>query len=281
MASPLEGIRVLDMTVFQQAPYATAMYDLLWRDFCDWYLEAIKPTVASSPAQRSVLRATLDAILRLLHPIAPYITEAIHERVRALPPTASISGLNLVGDAKEAARRAGATWSGMLCREMWPRAEASLRNADAEATFERLRGLVTACREVRSQHQVAPKRRVKLHVDAALAKEIAAAGGLVETLAGLAEVSTVKPTAAAVTFSFDSKECFLSDLADQVDAGAEQERLTKQVADLDKSILALEGRLSNPGYADRAPKHLVDQTRDQLTKAKADRDAAKAALEKL
>ena len=266
---------------YQYAPYATAMYDLLWRDFCDWYLEAIKPTVASSASQRAVLRATLDAILRLLHPIAPYITETIHERVRSLPPTAAIAGLDLAGDPKDAARRARAKWSGMLCREAWPKADASLRDAHAESSFERLRQLVTACREVRSQHQVAPKRRVKLHVDAALAKEIAASGGLVETLAGLAEVSAAKPSGAAVTFSFDSKECFLSDLADQVDAGAERERLTKQVADLEKSITALEGRLGNPGYADRAPKHLVDQTRDQLTKAKADRDAASAALAKL
>ncbi len=266
---------------YQYAPYATAMYDLLWRDFCDWYLEAIKPTVASSPAQRAVLRATLDAILRMLHPIAPFITEAIHERVRSLPPTAAIAGLDLVGDRNDGARRASAKWSGMLCREVWPRTDASLRDAEAEATFERLCQLVTACREVRSQHQVAPKRRVKLHVDAALAKEIAAAGGLVETLAGLAEVSAMKPAGTAVTFSFDSKECFLGDLADQVDAGAEQERLTKQIAELDKSIVALEGRLANPGYADRAPKHLVDQTRDQLAKAKADRDAARAALAKL
>ncbi len=266
---------------YQYAPYATAMYDLLWRDFCDWYLEAIKPTVASSASQRAVLRATLDAILRMLHPIAPYITEAIHERVRSLPPTAAIAGLDLAGDAKDAARRASAKWSGMLCREMWPKADASLRDSHAEATFERLRQLVTACREVRSQHQVAPKRRVTLHVDAALAKEIAAAGGLVETLAGLAEVAAAKPAGAAVTFSFDSKECFLSDLADQVDAGAERERLAKQVADLDKSIAALEGRLGNPGYADRAPKHLVDQTRDQLAKAIADREAARAALAKL
>lgn len=263
------------------APYATAMYDLLWRDFCDWYLEAIKPTVASSASQRAVLRATLDAILRMLHPIAPYITETIHERVRSLPPTASIAGLDLAGDPKDAARRASAKWHGMLCREHWPKADASLRDERAESSFERLRQLVTACREVRSQHQVAPKRRVTLHVDAALAEEIGAAGGLVETLAGLAEVSTAKPAGAAVTFSFDSKECFLSDLADQVDAGAERERLTKQIADLDKSIVALEGRLANPGYADRAPKHLVDQTRDQLAKAKTDRDAARAALAKL
>jgi len=266
---------------YQYAPYATAMYDLLWRDFCDWYLEAIKPTVASSASQRAVLRATLDAILRMLHPIAPYITETIHERVRALPPTASIVGLDLAGDAKDAARRAVAKWNGLLCREAWPKADPSLRDERAEASFERLRQLVTACREVRSQHQVAPKRRVKLHVPADLAPEITSAAGMVETLAGLADAGASKPTGASVSFMFDSRECFLSDLADQVDAGAERERLTKQITDLDKSIGALEGRLGNPGYADRAPKHLVDQTRDQLAKAIADREAARAALAKL
>jgi valyl-tRNA synthetase len=57
--------------------------------------------------------------------------------------------------------------------------------------------------------------------------------------------------------------------------------LTKQIADMDKSIATLEGRLNNPGYADRAPPAMVQQTRDQLTKAKADRDAAAAALAKL
>ncbi|MBX3367776.1 MAG: class I tRNA ligase family protein [Phycisphaeraceae bacterium] len=266
---------------YQYAPYATAMYDLLWRDFCDWYLEAIKPTVASSAPQRAVLRATLDAILRMLHPIAPYITEAIHERVRSLPPTAAIAGLDLVGEPKDAARRANAKWNGLLCREHWPKADAALRDAEAEASFERLRQLVTACREVRSQHQVAPKRRVKLHVHADLAAEITSAAGMVETLAGLAEAGVSKPTGASVSFMFDSKECFLSDLADQVDASAERERLTKQIVDLDKSITALEGRLGNPGYADRAPKHLVDQTRDQLAKAIADREAARANLARL
>ncbi len=263
------------------APYATTMYDLLWRDFCDWYLEAIKPTVASSASQRAVLRATLDAILRMLHPIAPYITETIHERVRSLVPTPAIAGLNLAGDPRDTSRRASASWSGLLCREAWPKAAPSLRDEQAEESFERLRQLVTACREVRSQHHVLPKRRVKLHVDGTLAKEIACSGGLVETLAGLAEVLTTKPAGTAVTFNFDSNECFLSDLADQVDAGTERDRLSKQIADLDKSIAALEGRLGNPGYADRAPKHLVDQTRDQLVRAIADRDAAQASVKKL
>jgi valyl-tRNA synthetase len=73
----------------------------------------------------------------------------------------------------------------------------------------------------------------------------------------------------------------LSDLADAVDAGADRARLEKQVADLTKSIATLEGRLSNPGYTDRAPPAMVQQTRDQLAKAQAEREAAQNALARL
>ena len=67
---------------YQFSAYAQAMYDLMWRDFCDWYLEAIKPTVAESRAQQAVLAHTLESIVRLLHPLVPFITEAIWERLR-------------------------------------------------------------------------------------------------------------------------------------------------------------------------------------------------------
>jgi valyl-tRNA synthetase len=66
-----------------------------------------------------------------------------------------------------------------------------------------------------------------------------------------------------------------------VDADAEHSRLSKLIADLDKSIATLEGRLSNPGYALKAPPHMVQQTKDQLEKAKAEREAAAHALSKL
>ena len=56
---------------------AEALYDLVWRDFCDWYLEGIKPTIRSNPEQQAVLAATLDAILRMLHPVCPFVTETL------------------------------------------------------------------------------------------------------------------------------------------------------------------------------------------------------------
>ncbi|HEX8876779.1 MAG TPA: valine--tRNA ligase [Phycisphaerales bacterium] len=260
---------------FEYSNYAQSVYDLLWRDFCDWYLEAIKPTVASDPRQQAVLRASLDTILRLLHPIMPYVTEAIYEQVRLLP-AASIDGLTLAAPRK----------GDLLCTAGWPTAAPSLRDAAAEAAFERTRSLVTALREARSQHQVAPKRKVTLHAPASLLKPDEAA--LVQTLALVETIDTGTQPTGAVAITFEGKQLFLSNLRDAAAAtapgatgsvnDAERERLTKLIADSEKSIATLEGRLNNPGYAQKAPPAMVKQTQDQLAKAKADRDAAKAAL---
>ena len=80
---------------------------------------------------------------------------------------------------------------------------------------------------------------------------------------------------------YEGQEYRLSDLADAVDASVEKERLTKELADLNKAIGGLEGRLSNPGYTDKAPEHLVNQTRAELEQKKQDRDSMQASLSKL
>jgi valyl-tRNA synthetase len=158
---------------------------------------------------------------------------------------------------------------------------ASLRDEAAEREFGRVQALVTAIREVRAQHNVPPKRRVILHLPKSLESSLHAALPLVQTLAGVGTVTANPPTAAAVAFTFEGAECKLSDLADAVDAGAERARLEKLIADLDKTIKTLEGRLANPGYAEKAPPHMVQQTKDQLAKATSDREAAAAAFRKL
>ncbi len=260
---------------YEYSAYAQGVYDLLWRDFCDWYLEAIKPTVRQNAAQKAVLRATLDAILRLLHPICPFITEAIHERLRTIP-AAPVHGLTL-GEAN------------LLCLAPWPTAEGSLHNADAEARFERLRSLIGAIREARAQQSIPPKRRITLHLHAGakdLAGQIQDAAGLVETMAGL-ERATLDPAPSGEPTSpltFEAMEHRLGGLFDAASGGdldAEKARLNKKVEDLSKEIAALEGRLNNPGYAQRAPAALVQQTRDQLATKVAERDATSAALKGL
>lgn len=256
---------------FQFSSYASTMYDLLWRDFCDWYLEAIKPTVASDSRQRAVLAATLDVIVRLLHPIMPFVTEVIFEHTRAA--AGAVPGVQLGTPRK----------GELLCTAPWPTVDAALKDPAAEAEFEHLRGLITAIREVRAQHQVQPKRKITLHVPKPRLAKLQTSQLLVATLAGLEEITDqpAPPGGKSVAFAFDAAEFTLGNLADEVDSGSEAARLTRLTADLDKSISTLESRLANPGYALKAPPNMVQQTKDQLDKAKAQRSAAAAALEKL
>jgi valyl-tRNA synthetase len=255
---------------FEFSSYGQTVYDLLWRDFCDWYLEAIKPTVATDAGQRAVLRATLDTILRLLHPIMPYVTEAIYEQVRGIQ-AGSVAGVTL-----------GAPRKGeMLVTAAWPRVDGALRDEGAEREFERMRALVTAIREVRSQHNVQPRRKVTLHAPSAGMAALRGIQPLVATLAGLEAITDRPPAGPSVEFVSEGAEYRLSDLADAVDSGAETARLTKLIADLEKSVTTFEGRLANPGYAAKAPPAMVQQTKDQLEKARAELGAARKALEAL
>jgi valyl-tRNA synthetase len=260
---------------FEFSSYATTMYDLLWRDFCDWYLEGIKPTVANDAHQRAVLANALESILRLLHPVMPFVTEAIWEKVRDLK-SAPVAGITL-GPSRN---------NGLLATAGWPIVADSLKDAKAEADFERVRSLVTSIRDVRAQHQVLPRRKVTLHIPAGFALD-ADASALASTCANLEVITKDAPRAEAastgvVAFSFDGQQFHLTNLRDAAAAGAsndaEKARLTKLVADLTKSVATLEGRLNNPGYADKAPPHMVQQSKDQLAKAKAELATAQATL---
>ena len=250
--------------------YADAIYDLLWRDFCDWYLESIKPTVGTDPNQAAVLRHVLDSILRLMHPVTPFITEAIHERLSAIPMR-EIEGFGF-DETKS---------SETLCQSGWPEPDQSLRDEVAEEAYGRLVALTTAIREVRASNKVPPKRKVVFHVSGELANDVARWSPMIETLCNLKEVSNDTAPESSAAFVFEGAEYRVSDLADAVDASVEKERLTKELEDLNKSIAGLEGRLSNPGYTDKAPEHLVNQTRAELEQKKQDRDSMQTMLDKL
>lgn len=257
---------------YQFSDYAQALYDLLWRDLCDWYLEAIKPTVGKDAAQQAVLAHALQTIVRLLHPIAPFITEAVWEHLRSVE-TAPIDGITLAP-----ARKAG-----LLATAGWPEVSPALRNPAAERDFERLRTLITAIREVRARHNVPPKRKVTLHAPDSLIASLRSAGGLdyVTFLAGLDSITTAAPTGEAVPFRYESADLSLTNLAEAVDSGTERDRLTRRIAEVEASITTLRKRLDNPGYAAKAPKHLVDQSRAELAKLEDELRALKDRLQSL
>jgi valyl-tRNA synthetase len=258
------------LAAYQFSSYATSMYDFLWRDFCDWYLEAIKPTVGTDQLQRAVLAHVLEATVRLLHPIAPFITEAIWEHLRDVE-TIAIEGIGL------APSRRGR----LLATAGWPRLDESWRDDEIERRFERLRSLVTAIREVRAQHQVQPKRRIRLHAPDEVIELIVLTDPIVSTLAGLSGFTHDEPTGPSVPVRFEGLEVRLSELADAVDSDAERARLGKSITEHEQQISSLEKRLASPGYAEKAPARLVEESKEKLGTLRAELIALREQMERL
>ncbi|MCA9277536.1 MAG: valine--tRNA ligase [Phycisphaeraceae bacterium] len=270
-----KAVKEIDNAIseYQFAHYSQVAYDLLWRDFCDWYIEAIKPTLKSDSRQQAVLAHTLESILRVLHPLIPFVTETIWGVWKHVE-TRQIDGVSLPAPRK----------GGMLCTAGWPEIDDVCISDDAEQTFEELRTLVSAIREVRAEQQVKPRQKITFHPNAALAAKLDADGDFSRalcTLAGIGEITTADPKSRSIPLVIGSDEHALSDLSDAVDASAEREQFAKRIEELTKSEKALAGRLSNPGYVDKAPEHLVNQTREQLERTREEIRTLTQAMEQL
>lgn len=246
--------------------YADALYDFVWRDFCDWYLEAIKPTVKSDPRQRRVLRTTLDAAIRFLHPVVPFVTETLFPAVSATGP-AGLPGVELEPGE-------------VLATAAWPSIACAVEDREAAALFARVQELVNAIRNKRGERQVQPKKKIKLAAPSEVLGLIEAGEGIVQHLAGVESVSTLGPDRPldAVAFAFEGREVVLSGLVDAVDAGAERVRLEKTIADRERQIAGFRSKLDNQGYLAKAPPDKVEETRRLLTEAEADCAAARRLL---
>ncbi|MCI0363987.1 MAG: valine--tRNA ligase [Phycisphaerales bacterium] len=272
---------------YQFNVYADAMYDFVWGDFCDWYIEAIKPTIRNNPAQQQVLRTVLNAIVRLLHPIMPFVTESLWPHIQAAGQ-AGLDGIKLPP-------------SDLLATAAWPDIKCSVDDPEALATFERIQNLTNAIRTVRSERQVPPKKRIHLSAPPPIIALIKSAGGVVESLAGLESVTQAgakqggrSPSSTAagrpgpsqsevkgIPLAFEGAEILLTGLVDEVDVDTERARLTKLIAEKERAVIGFRNRLSNEGYLSKAPPEKVEETRQLLAQAEADLAAARKALESL
>ncbi len=254
---------------YQFAVVADLLYDFVWRDVCDRYLEAIKPTVDDNAGQRAVLGVVLDSVLRLMHPVCPFITEALWPAVSAAR-CGDVSGVDTPP-------------SELLALAAWPTVDPGVVDSDAIADFNRADALVGLIRALRSDVNAKPKQRVTLHVSPSVRDLINATDGVVQTLAGVGEVVALGADRPAVAspLAFEGAEVLVSGLVDEVDVGAEQERLTKIIDAKTTQVAGFESRLSNEGYVNNAKPELVAETRQLLVAAQADLAAAKSALASL
>ena len=270
-------VRATDQALanFEFSQYAQQLYDFFWRDLCDWYIEAVKPTVRGDPEQRRVLAACLDVALRLLHPVMPFITERLWQRLNEVAPQRGVDGLVLApGD--------------LLVRAAWPVVSDDLIDEQAESDFRFQQAWVGAIREIRTSHQIPPRETLQFaaRVPEAVAARLAGLADGIEALAG------ARPTALAEALPDELDDLVLVGTSQVlshevrvyrtgdagVDHAAERQRLERRLAEARGSLGTLQGRLNNRGYVDKAPPHLVEQTRQQLATAEKEVAALEAQL---
>ncbi len=249
--------------------YAKSCYDFFWRDLCDWYVEAVKPALRDTSESgragqvSNVLAACLDAALRLMHPMIPFITEIIWGKLNEARPSRGLS-TRLASDS-----------SPMLIRADWPMMDDGLVDEGAEVIFARLQELIGAIRNIRSKTNVPDRETVEVRISAAsnLVGDIEGNRAIVELL-GNCKLKEVGPDLLAPANASIAQaagcDVYVQPVAGKVDVEAEKMRLGKERDVKAKQIETLQARLANPSYSQKAPAHLVQQTRDQLAAAEAE-----------
>ncbi|RQW69311.1 valine--tRNA ligase [Halomonas sp. YLB-10] len=241
-----------------------ALYDFVWNEYCDWYLELSKPVLwdegASEAAKRGTRRTlvrVLEAILRLAHPMMPYISEEIWQRVAPLAGT-------LEGD------------NDSLMAKAWPLSDEALIDQDAIRDIEWLKGVIVAVRNIRAEMNIAPGKPL----DALLTKGSEADQARLSAnrlfLSKLAKLSSIEWLDDASTAPLSATQLVgdmevLVPMADLIDKDAELARLGKEIDKQDKLIGGVEKKLANEGFVAKAPAAVIDKERGKLEEYQAAR----------
>jgi len=230
-----------------------AAYDFVWNEYCDWYLEIAKAQIAGGTeaeqrATRRTLIRTLETALRLLHPLAPFITAELWDQV------APVAG------------RASTHAAGVMVAP-YPVAQPERIDAQADAWMARLKAVVGACRNLRSEMGLSPSGRMPLLAQGDPAF-VGAAAPLLKALAKVSEVQAIESDAdfAAATRALPvaiAAEVRVA-LQVQIDLAAEHARLSKEIARLKGEIAKAEGQLGNPKFVERAPAAVVTEIRSRV-----------------
>jgi valyl-tRNA synthetase len=249
----------------QMEEAANQLYRFIWNVFCDWRLELAKPLLAAGGEAAAETRAmtawTLDLILKLLHPIMPFMTEELWEQ------TAS----------------AGPPRDSMLIVAPWPELPDSYADEAAAAEIALVIAAITEGRSVRSELNVPVAAKPPLLVTEAGPRERRVLEENAEAIRQMLRVSEIRFDAAetgAVPYLAEGAS-FALPVAEFIDLAAEMARLTKEVASLTAEIDRIAKKLANPDFVARAPEEVVEENRERLAEAEAARARLQAALQRL
>ena len=242
---------------YQLGEAGRQLYEFLWSEYCDWYIEAAKVrlydgTPAEAQATTQVLAYVLEQSLRLLHPFMPFVTETIWQNLPSL-----------------------ATEKRALIISRWPTIDGWL-DAQIDADFARVQDIVRAIRNARSEYNVEPARRIAAQISAGDQLPLLAANqALLVSLARLdpAQVVVAADLPAplkAVTLAVGGLAVYLP-LAGLVDLDAERARLQKEIDNLDKQLTRISGLLGNAGFVAKAPTDVIERERAKQAELEARR----------
>ncbi|WP_370305563.1 valine--tRNA ligase [Thalassolituus sp.] len=253
--------RHMDQYRFDMA--AQTLYEFIWNEYCDWYLELSKPVLWDENATEEEKRGTrgtlvrvLEAILRLAHPIIPFITESIWHQV------------------KDLAGKSGDT----IMLAAYPEAQDALIDEDAEADIEWLQNVITAVRNVRAEKNIAPGFELEILFknggddDFRRAEENQAFLMKLAKLNKLTWLNEGDEEPMSVTQLVGDMEVLVP-MAGFIDKDAEVARLSKSIEKLGKELERVQNKLGNPGFVDKAPEAVIEKEKEKA--AGFERDIAK------
>ncbi|WP_105104505.1 valine--tRNA ligase [Microbulbifer pacificus] len=231
-----------------------ALYDFVWSEYCSWYLELSKPVLWDDNASAAVKKGTrrtlirvLETTLRLAHPLMPFITEEIWQRVK-----------NLAGAAGDT-----------IMLQKYPVANEHRIDENAEAAIAWLKGVIEGVRNIRGEMNISPAKNIPLilrNVSAADQKLLEQTRTLLTKLAKLEsiEMLPVGAEAPASSTALVGELELLVPMAGLIDVAAESARVQKEIDRLNKELAAVSGKLRNPNFVDKAPEEVVNKERARM-----------------
>lgn len=236
---------------FEIGVAAQKLYDFIWSEFCDWYIELVKPRLygedaASNLAAQITLVDVLSGTMKLMHPMMPFITEEIYQHLPGTDKSIVIS--------------------------KWPEYDENQFNPEQESNMEIVMDAIKSIRNIRAEMNVVPSRRAKVLViatDEKVSSAIEAGSIYFERLASASEVLLVSQKTqipeGAVSVVIAGAEIFLP-LEELVDMDKEKERLNKEKENLEMELKRVRGKLSNQGFVAKAPQNVIEEEKAKEAK---------------
>ena len=232
---------------------ASSLYDFIWNEFCDWYIELLKARLYQEEDPKAKLTAqyyalnTLESLLRLLHPVMPFITEEIWQK---LPGT-----------------------DGSIMRASWPEKDITKLEKEAESKMELIMSVIKAVRNIRNEMKVNPGRRIKALLAAPEEKAAVLEEGreYLENLARIKELTIADDQLERpekVSTSIVNEVEVILPLEGMIDLDKEIKRLEKEIEEVEFEIQRAQGKLNNDGFVNNAPSDLVEGEKAKLKEYK-------------